>query len=111
MKVPCKSHKKGTGHQTDCPWFFSFCGTENTRLPELIFTYAPYNQGCLKNLKHIATKHIRLNMSVTALITSVVGFTQVSCIASYSGQVDEFGNPMKSELKTRPCLKPVFEII
>ena len=29
--------------------------------------------------------------------------------ASYSGQVDEFRNPMKNELKTRPCLKPVFE--
>ena len=27
--------------------------------------------------------------------------------ASYSGQVDEFRNPMKTELKTRPCLKPV----
>ena len=31
--------------------------------------------------------------------------------ASYSGQVDEFRNPMKNELKTRPCLKPMFEII
>ena len=31
--------------------------------------------------------------------------------ASYSGQVDEFRNPMKNELKTLPCLKPVFEII
>ena len=31
--------------------------------------------------------------------------------ASYSGQVDEFRNPVKNELKTRPCLKPVFEII
>ena len=31
--------------------------------------------------------------------------------ASYSGQVDEFRNAMKNELKTRPCLKPVFEII
>ena len=29
--------------------------------------------------------------------------------ASYSGQVDEFRNPMKNELKTRPCLKSVFE--
>ena len=28
--------------------------------------------------------------------------------ASYSGQVDEFRNPMKNELKTRPRLKPVF---
>ena len=25
--------------------------------------------------------------------------------------LDEFRNPMKNELKTRPCLKPVFEII
>ena len=25
-----------------------------------------------------------------------------------SGQVDEFRNPMKTELKTRPCLKAVF---
>ena len=31
--------------------------------------------------------------------------------ASYSGQVDEFRNPMKNELKTRPCLKAVFQII
>ena len=31
--------------------------------------------------------------------------------ASYSGQVDEFRNPMKNELKTRPCLKPLFKII
>ena len=31
--------------------------------------------------------------------------------ASYSGQVDEFRNPMKTELKTRPCLKAVFQII
>ena len=31
--------------------------------------------------------------------------------ASYSGQVDEFRNPTKNELKTRPCLKPVFETI
>ena len=31
--------------------------------------------------------------------------------ASYSVQVDEFRNPMKNELKTQPCLKPVFEII
>ena len=31
--------------------------------------------------------------------------------ASYSGQVDEFRNPMKNELKTWPCLKPVFEVI
>ena len=31
--------------------------------------------------------------------------------ACYSGQVDEFRNPMKNELITRPCLKPVFEII
>ena len=30
---------------------------------------------------------------------------------SYSGQVDGFRNPMKNELKTRPCLKPVFETI
>ena len=30
---------------------------------------------------------------------------------SYSGQVDELKNPMKNELKTRPCLKPVFQII
>ena len=29
--------------------------------------------------------------------------------ASYSGQVDEFRNPMKTELKTRPCLKAVFQ--
>ena len=31
--------------------------------------------------------------------------------ASYSGQVDEFRNPMKTELKTRPWLKAVFQII
>ena len=31
--------------------------------------------------------------------------------ASYSGQVDGFRNPMKNELKTRPCLKPVFKTI
>ena len=31
--------------------------------------------------------------------------------ASYSGQVDEFRNPMKTELKTRPCLKAVFQFI
>ena len=31
--------------------------------------------------------------------------------ASYSGQVDEFRNTMKNELKTRPSLKAVFEII
>ena len=31
--------------------------------------------------------------------------------ASYSGQVDGFRNPMKTELKTRPCLKAVFQII
>ena len=31
--------------------------------------------------------------------------------ASYSGQVDGFRSPMKNELKTRPCLKPVFEMI
>ena len=31
--------------------------------------------------------------------------------ASYSGQVHGFRNPMKNELKTRPCLKPVFETI
>ena len=31
--------------------------------------------------------------------------------ASYSGQVDGFRNPMKNELKTGPCLKPVFETI
>ena len=30
---------------------------------------------------------------------------------SYSGQVDGFRNAMKNELKTRPCLKPVFETI
>ena len=31
--------------------------------------------------------------------------------APYSGQVDGFRNPMKNELKTRSCLKPVFETI
>ena len=31
--------------------------------------------------------------------------------ASYSGQVDEFRNPMKTELKTRPYLKAVFQFI
>ena len=31
--------------------------------------------------------------------------------ASYSSQVDEFRNPMKNKLKTRPCLKPTFEMI
>ena len=31
--------------------------------------------------------------------------------ASYSGQVDGFRNPIKTELKTRPCLKAVFQII
>ena len=31
--------------------------------------------------------------------------------ASYSGQVDGFKNPIENELKTRPCLKPVFETI
>ena len=30
--------------------------------------------------------------------------------ASYSGQMDEFRNPMKNELKTRPCLKPNLHI-
>ena len=30
---------------------------------------------------------------------------------SYYCQMDEFRNPMKNELKTRPWLKPVFEII
>ena len=29
----------------------------------------------------------------------------------WTSQVDEFRNPMKNELKTQPCLKPVFEII
>ena len=31
--------------------------------------------------------------------------------ASYSGQLDGLRNTMKNELKTRPCLKPVFETI
>ena len=31
--------------------------------------------------------------------------------ASYSGQVDEFRNPMKNELKTWPWKKPMFETI
>ena len=31
--------------------------------------------------------------------------------ASYSGQVHEFRNPIKNELKTLPCLKAMFEII
>ena len=31
--------------------------------------------------------------------------------ASYSGQVDGFRNPMKTELKTRPYLKAVFQFI
>ena len=31
--------------------------------------------------------------------------------SSYSGQVDEFRNPMKSELKTRPWKKSAFETI
>ena len=31
--------------------------------------------------------------------------------ASYCGQVDGFRNPMKNELKTRPCFKPVFQTI
>ena len=29
----------------------------------------------------------------------------------FSGQADGFRNPMKNELQTRPCLKPVFETI
>ena len=32
-------------------------------------------------------------------------FSSYPTRASYSGQVDGFRNPMKNELKTRPCLK------
>ena len=49
------------------------------------------------------------------LLELLLKLINYSCIsyptrASYSSQVDEFRNPMINELKTRPCLKPVFEI-
>ena len=64
------------------------------------FTYNALRTKTLK--KRIKTHFLKLiNYSCSSYPTR----------ASYSGQVDEFRNPMKNELKTRPCLKPVFEII
>ena len=45
------------------------------------------------------------------LPSSIISQSRFPTRASYSGQVDEFRNPMKTELKTRPCLKAVFQII
>ncbi len=49
-------------------------------------------------------------------IVTVLKLINYSCSsyptrASYSGRVDGFRNLMKNELKTRPCLKPLFETI
>ena len=54
--------------------------------------------------------------STKYFLTDILKLINYSCSsyptrAPYSGQVDEFRNPMKNKLKTRPCLKPVFEII
>ena len=55
-------------------------------------------------------------MNFTSGVFYILKLINYSCSsyptrASYSGQVDGFRNPMKNELKTRPCLKPVFETI
>ena len=57
-----------------------------------------------------------VSFDVESLFTNILKNINYSCSsyptrASYSGQVDGFRNPMKPELKTRPCLKAVFQII
>ena len=59
---------------------------------------------------------IKHKICESQLSTSFLKLINYSCSsyptrASYSGQVDGFRNPMKNKLKTRPCLKPVFETI
>ena len=56
------------------------------------------------------SRNNKIEFSNSSLIHAAL--TQpLTCRASYSGQVDEFRNPMKNKLKTQPCLKPVFETI
>ena len=58
---------------------------------------------------HLGRKYARIRYALLRLINYSCG--SYSTRASYSDQVDEFRNPVKNELKTRPCFKPVFEII
>ena len=59
-------------------------------------------------LLHIGTRVLLpLIGQKTHVLSEFLKLTLYSCIsyptrASYSGQVDEFRNPMKNELKTRP---------
>ena len=58
----------------------------------------------------------RRNLTAKIYANNILKLINYSCSsyptrASYSGQVDGFRNPMKKELKTRPCSKPVFETI
>ena len=46
----------------------------------------------------------RLSFSTEILNLSYYSCSSYPTRASYSGQVDGFRNPMKNELKTRPCL-------
>ena len=73
-----------------------------------------------QSLIEICSQHLSysLKLAVKKCIIEyyILKFINYSCSsyptrASYSGQVDGFRNPMKNELKTRPCLKPVFETI
>ena len=55
--------------------------------------------------------HVSLHLRYLCIILKLINYSCYPTRASYSGQVDEFRNPMKNKLKTRPCLKPMFEII
>ena len=59
-------------------------------------------------LKKIVTNQLVLAISITFLKLINYSCSSYPTRASYSGQVDEFRNPMKTELKTRLSSTAVF---
>ena len=60
--------------------------------------------------EHDTISFVNVGMNITKCGNRLLKLINYSCSsyptrASYSGQVDGFRNPMKNELKTRPCLK------
>ena len=59
-----------------------------------------------------STCYYLLSFVVNKVMFFYFANTQIKKICiRVSGQVDEFRNPMKTELKTRPCLKAVFSFL
>ena len=86
--------------------------------PQLILNPKAFSRNLMSNLIRMLKAYAivfspNAQRSFCLILLKLINYSCSSypTSASYSGQVDGFRNPMKTELKTRPCLKAVFQII